>query len=400
MAGIAVAAVLAPQFALAQDGGAGNPIETQRAIRVRLLSVAFVDQGTVDMETIAWAPDGKSLLVDRRGGNQFFGINKMSISEGKPAEYTVLTRGRGNKPVQKHEGNAAWAPDGKSFIFCAQNDNDNSFKPAEPGYGIQNNLWLADAEQKSFWQLTNIPTSYSANRGVSSPQFSRDGKRLFWTECLGKVGLEAIWGERALMTGTFSMANGRPQISDIKKFQPGVKQDFYESCGFSPDGKKLLFAANMSEERPWYGSDICVMDDNGQNLRNLTQTEDVWDRYASFSPAGSKITWCSSNGMNVPYLGTGGKSWQTNMQSELWIMNGDGSDKRQQTHFNDPGAPEFLDRKCYVGSHAWNPDGRRIAAILHHVNRQRVVVSTICILELTTDTVARVKVTPVPVVKK
>ena len=106
-------------------------------------------------------------------------------------------------------------------------------------------------------------------------------------------------------------------------------------------------------------------------LRNLTEDASGWNRWASYSPQGSKIIWSSAFGLINPNMGVGGSRWQLELRSELWLMNADGSDKRRLTSFN---RPDTIDNRllgitsyqhCYVGESAWSPDGRTIAAVVH-----------------------------------
>jgi len=119
---------------------------------------------------------------------------------------------------------------------------------------------------------------------------------------------------------------------------------------FSPDGLKILYTG---------GAQLYLVDTTGNNVARLTSLTDGIDpRYPSFSPQGDKIvfeyqlpgerpdTWViNSDGTNLMRLTTDGgyvPSWSpdgskiiyTNScqyNGYLWIMNPDGSDKRQIT---------------------------------------------------------------------
>lgn len=221
------------------------------------------------------------------------------------------------------------------------------------------------------------------------PHFSPDGRQLVWTVSDGRLGLgrargraDSLWGTRALCLADFGLKNGQPELTNVREFTPGEQDDFYESYGFSADGRQVLFAANMSEEQPWFGMDICLYDIASGKTAKLTDTPMVWDRYASFSPGGEKIVWSSSEGFTISSLGAGGINWQREMISELWIMNKDGRQKRRLTYFNQRNRPESVRRHAYVGMSSWHPSGERLAIVLHNEAWPGVIESSVLIIDL------------------
>ncbi|NLF62232.1 MAG: hypothetical protein GX574_13905 [Lentisphaerae bacterium] len=342
-----------------------------------------------NVESIAWSPDGKTLLVDSAVGNPYYNIYLVEFdAEGRDSIRPAFQR-RGSDIVTKlHNGNASWHPKGRHIVFSGQNVGSTELRRSAPGYGLFSNLWVAD-DSGRFWRITNLLSSYFNPWGVSMPHFSPDGRQLVWTVSDGRLGqgrargrMDSLWGTRALCLANFSFKNGEPQISKKKEFTPGEQDDFYESYGFSNDGSQVLFAANMSDNQPWFGMDICLYDIASEQTVKLTDTPLVWDRYASFSPRGEKIVWSSSEGFTISSLGVGGVNWQREMISELWIMNKDGGQKRRLTFFNQRNRPESVRHHAYVGMSSWHPSGERIALVLHNETWPGVMESSVMILDL------------------
>lgn len=102
--------------------------------------------------------------------------------------------------------------------------------------------------------------------------------------------------------------------------------DWYPS--FSHDGQSILFSSQMSGH-----FDIFVMDLNGKNVRQITH--DLDDCYApSMSPDGAKVVFASTKG---------------DIQN-IWVINADGTNPVQLTH----------DTRDNVDP-VWSPDGTRIS---------------------------------------
>ena len=112
-----------------------------------------------------------------------------------------------------------------------------------------------------------------------------------------------------------------------------------------PDGQKILFVtlSLIGQETLW--TDIFVMDNNGENIINLTQTPEI-EMYASWSPDGGQIVFDREVGEN---------------DSAIFIMEADGQNPQQLTF--EPGlnfAP------------SWSPDGNKIAFLSDRNGAHRI----------------------------
>jgi Tol biopolymer transport system component len=308
-----------------------------------------------------------------------------------------------NKPgcPQKHNGNVMWHPSGDFIVFTAQNEDTPNSKIVDsmaiPGSGTNCNLWVMKSDGSRFWQLTNYSTNERPikAKGVIHPQFSHDGKKLFWAEKIGsekssfdnsKEGKAAFlkrrlaernkerssgdakiypWGEWELKVADFIYAPDNPRIRNIRTYRLGEQHAFYESHCFSADGKKVLFSGNLIEGQPGTGLDIYEMDLETEELRRLTSSFEDWDEHAHFSPDGKKIAWMSSTGFDIEFESSAGHGWAKDLKTELWIMDRDGQNKQRLTHFNDPGYPEYMGgRQCIVSDSTFSPDGSKIAVLV------------------------------------
>ena len=146
-----------------------------------------------------------------------------------------------------------------------------------------------------------------------------------------------------------------------------------------PDGQKILFVTLSFFDQEILGSDIFVMDKNGENIINLTQTPEM-EMSASWSPDGGQIVFdrevgedeiaifiMEADGQNPQRLTfqpgrNSAPSWSPdgnkiaflsyrNRESRIYTMDTDGQNVQQIVHDQ----PEF------DGPPIWSPDGRGLA---------------------------------------
>jgi len=85
----------------------------------------------------------------------------------------------------------------------------------------------------------------------------------------------------------------------------------------------------------------------------LTTTTSTWNEHAQVRPDGKRIVWVSSQG--YPFVPVA--NWEDTLATDLWMMNPDGSGKRQLTFFNTPGMPEYKGGRVILSDGSWNPAG-------------------------------------------
>ena len=305
-----------------------------------------------DAGRVSWVQD--RIVFDRRNKDDYFDIWTMK-ADG--TDQKCLTCYMCPLPEHGHKANPDWDPTGQYIVFQAENSYQGGGKAAKffagPGSGLNNDLWVMDAEGKRFKQLSRVP---ERTGGTLHPHFSPDGKNLLWTERFSPEG--GASGQWSMKLATFSLdPKAGPQINDIQSLRPGTQKQFYETQGFSSDGGKIVFSGNLSLGQDAKGNDIYTLDLKSGALKNLTNTPDEWDEYAHYAPSGKHIVWMSNRGLPKP-------ATAADVRSDYWIMDSDGANQRRLTFFNDRDSRDYVAGGAVADDFSWNSDGTALAAVL------------------------------------
>jgi predicted Holliday junction resolvase-like endonuclease len=305
-----------------------------------------------------------------------------------------LTCGKAALVNTRNRGQSAWSPDEKYIIFTAENASiprkpetyqlDSSTRP---GIGRNFNIWIMTSDGNKFWQLTNYPENW----GVIEPYFSYDGNMITWGEEFmmnkypsGKNQGESKWpsdpkysighpgcywnsqnlkyrkGEELCIWRTkYGKINydttGKPIITDLKIVNPPANFTMVEPQGFTFDNKGFVYSYSdltKSPDKTEFWPDLYTTDLNGGNLKQLINTPQIEEEIA-YSPDGKKILIKRMD----KYPGT---------NDEIWLMNADGSNMTQLTHFNTPGYPEYDQNAKQNTEQSWDPSGKSF--VMGHVS--------------------------------
>jgi len=305
-----------------------------------------------------WSPDGTHIAYHARGVDDYYDIH---IMKADGTYIGSLTHDHPDLP-NKHIGQPSWHPDDSWIVFQAEK-SDHAFPEhnalAAPGIGYHNDIYIMRSDGSSVYRLTDLVTKQHAldptpTCAVLQPHFSHDGTKISWSQ---RIADGDGWGEWEIRIAELAFSHGIPSLANIQIFQPGANRRYYESNDFMPGDLKLIICGNLEPGQDELGIDIYYLDMQSGTPERLTYSLDYFDECPHPSPDSRKICYLSTEGFPKESTNSFWWSWA---KGEIWLMDSDGVNKEQLTHFNTPGYPEYIASRVLPAYISWNATGDKI----------------------------------------
>ena len=283
---------------------------TSRALLVLGLTAPAAAVAAVALPAGATPPGNNGKLVFERETPDGADMFTVGADGSGP---TRLTR------FQGLEGDSSWSPDGSKVAFARAGN------PEEGPYEI----WAVNADGSGLARLTR-------HRWFSvAPAWSPDGRKIVY----------ANDARRRHRLGLYVMNSDG---SGSRRLRGPSRTADYTDPSWSPDGNTIAFASvKPAESQRGFDSSIAVVDaDDGDNFRQLTRRGGADELNPNWSPDGTEIAFERNRLFDV-------------RQSDIWLMNADGSGKRRVTATS-----------VYETNPVFSPDGTRIAFTGDRDNRR------------------------------
>lgn len=230
--------------------------------------------------------------------------------------------------------------------------------------GVWNDLYAVTPDGAHWVRLTD--TTAGKIDGAFSAAFSPDGKQLMWSRIVQRGGSSHPWGVWQLLLADFQLVGGTPQLANVRDITPtGTK--FIEAHVFSPDGGSVLVASDHDSTSMWQ-MDIWHIDLATGQATNLTKHNGAWNEHAIYTPDGQHIIFMTTRLYPNAAL-----------QSDLVMVDLDGSNWRRLTSFNLKGSQEYAGHKVMPIHTRWDPNGNQLSVTLqsgdHYPERDMWIVS-------------------------
>jgi hypothetical protein len=310
------AGTLTPTALPPPDGVTGRllVIEGNELIRGRILNFKLIDLENGDTRDLlnadirgdyaVWLPDGRRILF----GQFFPGTNQLALRQANlnGAQSEDLGTLWGNSPALRNQEMPAVAANGNGVVFVAQNVVQNDQYP---------NIYYLPVQ---FSTVVGTPTATLTSTATSTDTATPT--------------LDPTFTVSPTFAPTLTIApTGTPAPLPLRRLTER-NTAIYSWPDLSPDGAKVVFVSDTTPIDDG-GADLYVLDVSSGNPVNLTNDgPDYLETSPVFSPDAAQIVFAATA--------------QDSASSDLYIMNADGSSRRELVTGGDNIRP------------TWSPDGR------------------------------------------
>jgi TolB protein len=238
-------------------------------------NIKNIDTGLISDGCPLWSPNGDQILFISDNGTvgEYYKYNIFVYNMKKDA-LSQITYG------DNAFHGASWSPDGTQIVFSS-----------DPSYQLENDLNIINVDGTNLRQITN-----SASRDID-PAWSPDGKKIIYSSITTKPDTINNKFEIYLL----NLADGkRTRITneseyDYTKYPPPPQE---VNPVWSPDGKRIAYCTLVKTETKTY-SNIWIMNEDGSNKWQVTNTIEFMNGPVSWAPDGNRIVISSNNDIYI-----------------------------------------------------------------------------------------------------
>lgn len=308
----------------------------------------------------AYSPDGKKYVLNKEDSN---GVGQIYLGTVGKSDLKCITCTQlaGGPAPSRYKTQATWHPSGKWIIFSVERDEytkppiigeSREFIEGMIRSGLFVNTWAMDAKGEKWFQLTDFKDpkwGETSPNGITGPIFSKSGKRAVWSQIVdGNILAYSPFGRWELILSDFDDKDGVPKLVNRKNITP-TGMHWNEPGNFGPDENIFIFTG--SDLKDQQGMDQYLFDIRSSKLTNLTNSPTVWDEHGRLSPDGKKVIFMTA----YPYRSDPNSSKVLSIKTDFMMMDSDGKNLKQITHFRTAGYPESSEGIAANGE--WNSDG-------------------------------------------
>ena len=294
------------------------------------------------------SPDGTEVVFISYPPAQAANILKLNIAKRRIEQLTHNAK----KDIRYRS--LDWSPDGRKILFitatgpledprtdlCVMDIKGRHIRhilQPDPPTRISHPSWAPDSDRILYHQDTRDSSGIFIidDNGNNVINISQDQFVLLpaWSPKRNQIGYIDAVATRHVPRNPLQIYKMDLTKESVTALTSGDDQESIP-LAWHPDGHKILFVTQYLFDQEILGSDIFVMDNNGENIINLTQSPEM-EMAASWSPDGEQIVFDREVGED---------------ESAIFIMEADGQNPQRIT---------FQPGRNFEPS--WSPDGNKIA---------------------------------------
>ncbi|MFO1220599.1 MAG: hypothetical protein U1E89_19715 [Burkholderiaceae bacterium] len=310
------------------------------------------------------SPDGSRYAENRPDAGGIYQVYVGTTASGSAVCITCAQSPGGPKPgAQKFM--VVWHPSGEWLFVGGEIDHVRSpFITAETDLalmqsGINLDMYVTRPDGTAWTKLSDFKDS-----GYTGPAIAPDGS-LYYAQIVDGNVFAYSFGRWVLKRSTFVVdAAGVPSLANTTDLTP-PDTHWVEPGNVTPDGKYLVLTLDTGlAPNKASGMDQWLLELATGRFINLTSSPKEWDEHGLFSPNGKKIVFMSSKPY-PDYDASTALFGLVGLKAEIMMMDVDGSNLVQLTHFGQTGYPESSPDS--IASLAYfSADGTKLYALQFH----------------------------------
>jgi hypothetical protein len=306
------------------------------------LFVSAIAQNECDVTTIEYnlhptplySPDSSKYLINMPDTAGVFQIYVGNTGDTNTTCISLVNPWSLLRPwVQRNKMQVQWDPTGQ-FIICAVEKEfypELLYVPYSIRIGfLQSGIWMdimaCTPDGATWYNIANT------EGGFTGPAFTPNGTKCAWAEALDSSNLAVnVFGDWKLRLSDYAVINGTPQFTATNDITPAGAR-WIEPGNFHPDGQQLLVSSDIGMLNA-EGQDQFIVNIVTGQVINLNNSPMIWDEHGLWSPDGSKIVFMTS----YPYQADTNSYHTFSIKAEFMLMDANGSNLQQLTHYCDTG---------------------------------------------------------------
>jgi hypothetical protein len=335
-----------------------SPPEPSASVTDPACEVKDIQKTSTIAENMAKSPVSDLVAITQMDANN---IHQLYVRSGNgDAKCLTCTARPGGPRVDREKMMVSFHPSGQWIAVGIEEDkHENQWLPKSLQRGLLQggiwlNIWLTTPTGDRWYQMTDFK-----NSGYVGVAFTPDGKKAVWAEIVDGNILVHLFGVWKLYAADFQISkDGTPSLANRREITP-KGAIWLEPGNFAPDNRHMLLSSDIGLRDP-QGQDQWSLDVETGALKNLTNSPTSWDEHGVYSPSGKKITFMSS----YPYRNEPNAYKTVSLKTEFMLMDADGSQLQQLTHFNMPGYPESQPERTVAAVAQFFGDGSQMFAFV------------------------------------